>query len=230
MIGRSLPAARVAQDPEIADPVLERARDPDVIEPPAAVAGRPVGGAIAPPRVDFFRKRDALARDVGPLAMGLRRQKLFAFDRRMRDDFQQLPVRPHVVFVRRDVEVADQDVTVVAARTQLVGFHLVEKAELVLEFRIELWVRYVAARGNVEIVQHERLGELRLLAERNGDMAAIGLVAEAADVDVLEWQSGDDGNSVIALLAVQCDVLVAQTAETLAWKRVIDAFGFLQAQ
>ena len=58
MVRRPLPAAGVAGDAEIADEILQRARNPDVIEPAAAIADGPVGGAIAPPGVDFFRKRD----------------------------------------------------------------------------------------------------------------------------------------------------------------------------
>ena len=60
--------------------------------------------------------------------------------------------------MRRDVEIADQDVPVVAARMQrLAGFHLVEELQLVLEFRIERGIGNVAAGRNVEIMQHQRL-------------------------------------------------------------------------
>src|SRR4051794_33648861 len=58
VVGRALPAAGVAGNLEIADTILQRARDPDMVEPPAAVAHRPVGGAVAPPGIDLFRKRD----------------------------------------------------------------------------------------------------------------------------------------------------------------------------
>ena len=59
--------------------------------------------------------------------------------------------------MRRDVEIADQDVAVVAARMQ--GFarlHLVEELQLVLEFRVEGWIGDVAAGGHVEIMDHQR--------------------------------------------------------------------------
>ena len=56
----------------------------------------------------------------------------------------------------RDVEVADQNVVILAARMQrLAGFHFIEKAKLVLEFRIERRIRNVAARWNVEVMQFD---------------------------------------------------------------------------
>src|SRR5947208_8756170 len=112
MVRWPFPAAGVARDAEIRDAVLQRARNPDVVEPAAAVADGPVRGAVAPPGIDLLRLRNALARDVEPFAMGLRRQQLLAFDRGVRDDLQQLLVRPDVVLVRRHVEVADQYVAV----------------------------------------------------------------------------------------------------------------------
>src|ERR1700760_799464 len=110
VIGWPLPTAGVTKNPEIADAVLQRRRDPDVIEPAAAIADRPVGGAIAPPGVDLLRERNPHSRHVAPIALLLRGEQLLAFDRRMRDDLQELLVRPHVVLVRRYVEIADQDV------------------------------------------------------------------------------------------------------------------------
>ncbi len=60
--------------------------------------------------------------------------------------------------MRRDIEIADQDVPVVAARMQrLAGFHLVEELELVLELRIERRIGNIAARRNIEVMQHHRL-------------------------------------------------------------------------
>src|SRR4029453_13314028 len=56
VVGRPLPAARVAGDPEIADALFKGARAPDVVEPPAAIRQRPVGGTITPPGVDLFRQ------------------------------------------------------------------------------------------------------------------------------------------------------------------------------
>src|SRR5690349_24349968 len=108
MVGRTLPAPRVAGDPEIADAILQSARDPDVIQPAAAITYGPVGGTIAPPGIDLLRERNPHPRHVEPFAMGLCRQELLAFDRGVRDDLEELLVRPHVVFMRRDVEVADQ--------------------------------------------------------------------------------------------------------------------------
>src|SRR4051812_21915460 len=118
MVRRPLPAARLAQNLEITDRIFQRARDPDVVEPAAAVADGPIGGAVAPPSVDLFRHRNALARDVDPLAGGERGLQLLGFDGRVRHHLQKLLVRPDVVLMRGDVEIADQDVAVFAARVQ----------------------------------------------------------------------------------------------------------------
>jgi hypothetical protein len=90
--------------------------------------------------------------------MGLRRQELLAFDRRVRDDLQELLVRPHVVLIWRDIEIADQDVAIVAARMQrFARLHLVEKSQLVIELGIERGIGNVAAGRHVEIMQYQRL-------------------------------------------------------------------------
>jgi hypothetical protein len=79
-------------------------------------------------------------------------------------------------------------------------------------------------------MQHQRLFELRLLAEGNRDVTGVDDVAEGADVRALERQLRDHGDTVIALLPVQRDVLIAEPLEALPRKGVVDAFGFLQAQ
>src|SRR5258708_20827518 len=109
--------------------------------------------------------------------------------------------------------------TVVAARMQrLAALHLVEKLKLVLEFRIERGIGNMAAGRNVEIMQHQRFCQLRLLAERNRNVTRVDLFAEGTDVGGFERQFRDDGDAVIALLPVQRDVLVAETLETLQRK------------
>src|SRR3954462_15841454 len=145
MIRRPLPAARLAQNLEITDRIFQRARDPDVVKPAAAVADGPIGGAVAPPRVDLLRHRNALARDVDPIPRGERGLQLLGFDGRVRYYLQKLLVRPDVVLMRGDVEIADQDVAVLAARMQrLARLHLVEEAELVIEFLVQRGIGNVA--------------------------------------------------------------------------------------
>src|SRR5260370_1142289 len=55
VLERSLPAAGITRDPEIADALLESGGYPNVIEPASAIRQGPVGGAIAPPGIDLFR-------------------------------------------------------------------------------------------------------------------------------------------------------------------------------
>ena len=140
-------------------------------------------------------------------------------------------MRPDVVLIRRHVEIADQDMAVVAARMQrFARLHLVEKPELVLEFRIERRIGNIAAGRNIEIMQHQRLCQLRPGAERNRDVTRIDLVAKGSDIGGLERQFRDYRDAVITLLSVQRDVLIAKALEPLQGKCVVDAFGFLQSQ
>ncbi len=88
----------------------------------------------------------------------------------------------------------------------------------------------VAAGGHVEIMHRDRIAQPGAFAEHRRDMAAIGLAAKALDVEALERQSRDHDDAVIALLAVERDVLVAEPLETLERKSVVRALGLLQAK
>ena len=88
-------------------------------------------------------------------------------------------------------------------------------------------IRLVAAGGNVEIVDLE---PGRLAAERHGDVARIALGAEIAPARLGEREARDDGDAVVALLAVERDVLVAELAELAARKLPVGAFRLLQAE
>ena len=115
---------------------------------------------------------------------------------------------PDVVLERRDVEVADDDGA--ARRLVLVpepGRHLVDEGELVGELVVDRRVRLVAAGGDVEIVD---LQALRLAAERRLEVARIALGAEIARARGDDRQPRDDRDAVIALLAVERDMRIAE--------------------
>ena len=206
-------------------------RAPDVVETAAAVGGAPVGGAIAPPRVELLRLRREPAHAVDPAAGAERGSEFLAFDRRVRDHPQHLLVAPDVVLARRDIEIADQDGALRLRRPQRRGVaHLIEEGKLVGEFRIDRRIGNVAAGRDIEIMHRDRIAQPGALAEHRGDMAAIGLAAETLDVEAFERQSRKHDDAVIALLAVERDVLVAEPLETLARKSVVRALGLLQAK
>jgi hypothetical protein len=79
-------------------------------------------------------------------------------------------------------------------------------------------------------VQHQRLRQLRLLAERHRYVTRIDLVAEGPDVRGLERQFRDHRDAVIAFLPVERDVLIAEPLETLQRECIVDTFDLLQAQ
>lgn len=156
---------------------FERLRHPDVIEAAAAVRFFPVLITVGPPGVNFFLRWNEVARGVDPVERIQHFIQARGFRRRVRDDGEELLVRPDIVFVRRDVEVADGD--------ELVGFlvalfepagHFIDEIELVFEFIVRGGVGDVAACRDVEIVQFK-------IFELCGDVAAI--LAPAAVVDVV---------------------------------------------
>ena len=108
--------------------------------------------------------------------------------------------------------------------------HLVEEGELVGELRVDRGIGNVAARRHVEIMQRDRILQPGPLAEHDRDVAAIALAAIVADRGRLERQPREHDDAVVALLAVERDVLVAEPLEALARKSVVRAFGLLQAQ
>ena len=121
--------------------------------------------------------------------------------------------------------------TRIGARAGEIGGHaavqLVDEGELVGEFQVDRRIGLVAAGGNVEIVDGD--GPVAI-GDARGDVAAIVLAAELPAVDVEERQPRDDGDAVIALLAVDRDVPVAGVAEGAMGKIGVRALGFLQAE
>jgi hypothetical protein len=79
-------------------------------------------------------------------------------------------------------------------------------------------------------VKDQRAGQLRLLAKLNRDVPRIELVAEGSNIGFVERQFRDYGDAVIALLSVKRDMLIAEAFEAFQRERVVDTFGFLQAQ
>ena len=87
------------------------------------------------------------------MARLLRSSEFLDLDRRVADHIQQRLVVPDVRFERCDVDVADQHGVAREGLFALRPFcELIEESELVLEFRVDRGVRFVAAGGHVEIV------------------------------------------------------------------------------
>ena len=76
------------------------------------------------------------------------------------------------------------------------------------ELVVLLWVGYVAAGRNVEIVQFDRLTAVTGL-DRNPSVARILLVAPMASFALSEGQAREEGDTVISLLAMNVLVAVA---------------------
>ena len=133
--------------------------------------------------------------------------------------------------MRRDIEITDQDMAVIATGLQrLAPLHFIQELQLVFELWIERGIGNIAACRNVEIMYDQRLAKLRPFPESDRDVTRIDLVAEGSDVGSLERQLRHYSDAVIALLPVQRHMLIAKPPETLQRKGVIDAFGLLQAK
>ena len=87
--GRGQPRA-CAHDLGALQAVGEVRRHPDVVEPAAAVAGLPVGGAIAPPGVDLLVHRHEVADGIDPAADLAHVLQPLGLDRRVADDREEL--------------------------------------------------------------------------------------------------------------------------------------------
>src|SRR5213075_1558455 len=115
---------------------------------------------------------------------------------------------------RRDVEVADQDRALAIVWAQLLHRgELIEKGELVGEFLVNRRVGLVAARRYIEIVQCDRVTQPGRFAKPYRDVTAVLLAAVILDGYALEGKPREHRDAVIALLAIERRMRVAEPAE-----------------
>ena len=79
----------------------------------------------------------------------------------MADDVQQLLVAPNVVLERRNVEIADDHARrrPFALHALEIGRHLVQELKLVRILLVRFGIWNVAARGHIEIVHLNPIGQ-----------------------------------------------------------------------
>src|SRR5204862_1849827 len=92
------------------------------------------------------------------------------------------------------------------------------------ELRILLRIRDIAARRHIKIVK------LKPVVEADRNMARVRLAAETPRIGLNEWLPRDNGHPVVALLAIDCLMNVAQRRQALGRKQVIYDLGLLQAE
>jgi hypothetical protein len=61
-------------------------------------------------------------------------------------------------------------------------------------------------------------------------MSGVPHAAKFFSFDIVYWQTRNDGDPVVALLAMNCDVLIAKLAKVRTWKFDIATFCFLKAK
>src|ERR1700686_705325 len=88
----------------------------------------------------------------------------------------------------------------------------------------------MASGGDIEIMHRDRVAQSGALAEHRGDVPAVGLAAEAVDYEALERPPRQHDDAVIALLAVERDMLIAEPLEALERKAVVGALRLLEAE
>ena len=166
-----------------------------MVEPAALVAARPFAVAVAPPGIELFVFGDDGADRIDPSMGSAPGFERLDFDRRVADDLQQLLVRPDIVFMRRDVEIADHDVPTLFGQLRRPVGRFFQKIHFVGELVVHLGVRLVATGGHIEIMQEG------LPADIGRDMAAVFSRAPVAAAAIRHRRVGQNGNAVIALHA-----------------------------
>ncbi len=96
------------------------------------------------------------------------------------------------------------------------------------ELHVERGVGNVAARGNVEVMNVQRLAQFSFAVERHRDVARVRFTAEEILGLVFKGVTRDHGHAVVTLLAVDRDVFVTELLECTQRKKFVRAFRFLQ--
>ncbi len=149
----------------------------------------------------------------------------FHFNRCVTDYFEQLLMAPDIAFQRSDVEITnDHGWTIDGLRP---ACHPLQKIELLAELCILLAVGNVSACRDIDILQDHALASAQQLYPHMARFA-IGLPVMAAEL--LQWNSADRRNSVIAFLSVHCLMFVSKLRKRFGRKLKFLAFYLLQAQ
>ena len=215
--------AKRAFDGHLPDRCGKIAARPDMIQPAAAVAGRPVARPIGPPGIQNFIRSEMRPHRVVPSAFLDQTHKTVTFDRCMADHLLKLFGRPDILGKRRDVQVTDKD----RALRRIGGemrCHLGNEIELVAKFRIRLSVGNVAAGGNIEIMH------ARSIPDRRGNMPAILAPGPVQMCLIRQRQARNDGNAIIAFLAPVGLMPPAGLRQRVGREMRILGFGLLKAQ
>jgi hypothetical protein len=72
---------------------------------------------------------------------------------------------------RGNIEIANKDCPLLCRLQLNATAHVVQEREFVGELRIDIRIRFVAARGHVKIMDFDRIPQPGFLAKRDGDMA-----------------------------------------------------------
>lgn len=225
MVGGLFPVSRPAQNRAAFKGRDEVLCHPDMVEPAAAVRGRPVPVAIRPPRVELLFGRDEMAHGVVP---ALRRPclKPCHFHRRMANDIEQLLMAPDVLLQRRDIEVAHENSSPGRVFGEMCR-RLGQKIELMGEFLIRGAVGDIAAGGYIEIMDGQRAVPG---GKRGGNVPAIGFAAPIWRVfGQGERQAREDGHAVIPFHAALEHMGKTDRPGDGRGEQLIRHFGFLQA-
>ena len=84
--------------------------------------------------------------------------------------------------------------------------------------------------GNIAARRHIKIVNLKTVFERRADVAGIAFAAIFVGTGFLEREARENSDPVIALLAVDRLMRVSHFPKGIAWKELVWAFRFLQAQ
>ncbi len=160
--------------------------EPDMVQTPAAVRGFPVGGAIAPPGINFLVRRNEVAGESVQSNAACASPSNRVSTGVWLTIVEQLLVRPDVMLQRRDIEIAHQHDGIAVLRFCVLAnqfSHLVQEVELVGELDVELGIGNVAAGGDIEIVQ------LHAIRQGHAHVAGMAFAAEILHAGLAEGQA-----------------------------------------
>ena len=139
-----------------------------MVEPPAQVSRLPIRAAVTPPTVRLLIFRNEMPRGIDPIASRDPIAHHCSLNLGMTDDIAQLLAAPHVMFTRRDIQIADQNARAVTLVPLTPIGQRLHEVQLMTELRVQFGVGYIPACRHIQIVNFDAAGMTR--ADIGGDL------------------------------------------------------------
>ena len=199
-----------------------------MVQSAPAIVHAPIFAAIRPPGIIPVRIADKFAAQIDPAMRVFETLERFNLDRRVADHFEKLFVVPDIAFHRCDIEIAN-DQRRRFNRLCPIG-HASQKIELLPEFGVLFAVGFIAACGNIDIVDAHRFSVDFSAYDLNPDMARLAIGLPVVARIFADRHAADGGNAVIAFLPANRLMLISKFCQSLCRELMLLTFDFLKAQ